>query len=87
MSLMWRNLRKDYQLAKNLTLIVNQINELAESIQKTNTAVNSDALAASLDVYAAVKQNRDKVPGLNVVADEMGVFFQRPTRKSAPPTA
>lgn len=69
--------KKDYNLSKNLTPIVNQIKELAESLEKTLTAVNSDALAAALDVYAAVKQNRDKVSGLNVVANEMAVFFQR----------
>jgi hypothetical protein len=74
--------KKDYNLSKNLTPIVNQINELAEGLGKTLTAINSDALAAALDVYAAVKQNRDKVSGLNVVADEMSVFFQRTRMKT-----
>jgi hypothetical protein len=77
--------KKDYQLIKDLTLIVNQINELSEGLQKTYTAVGSDALAASLDIYSAVKLNKDRVSGLNVVADEMSVFFQRPTRKSTLP--
>jgi hypothetical protein len=76
---------KDYILSKELTPIVNQINELAEGLQKTLTAVNSDALAAALEVYAAVKQNRDKVPGLNVVGDDMSVFFQRTGRKILTP--
>jgi hypothetical protein len=76
--------KKDYALSKDLTPIVNQINELADSLQNTLMAINSDALAGALEVYAAVKQNRDKVPGLNVVADEMAVFFQRAGRKSAP---
>jgi hypothetical protein len=75
----------DYTLSKDLTSIVNLINELAEGLQKTLTAVNSDALAGALEVYAAVKQNRDKVPGLNVVADEMAVFFQKPSKKSTAP--
>lgn len=77
--------QKDYQLSKDLTPIANQINELANSIQNTLTAVNSDALISALDIYAAVKQTRDKVPGLNVVAEEMAVFFQKANKKSPPP--
>ena len=77
--------QKDYQLSKDLTPIANQINELADSVQNTLTAVNSDALTSALDVYAAVKQNRDKVPGLNVVAEEMAVFFQKTPKKITPP--
>jgi aspartate/tyrosine/aromatic aminotransferase len=72
-------------LSKELTPIVNQINELAEGLGKTLTAVNSDALAAALDVYAAVKLNKDKVSSLNIVADEMAVFFQRTGRKTVTP--
>ena len=45
-------------------------------------AVNNDALTEALDVYAAVKQNKEKVPGLNVVADEMAEFFKK-NKKSA----
>lgn len=77
--------KKDYQLSKDLTPIVKLVNELANSLQNTLTAVNSDALAGALEIYAAVKQNRDKVPGLNVVAEEMGEFFQKASKKSAPP--
>ncbi len=76
--------KKDFQLSKALTPIANQINELADSVQNTLTAVNSDALAGALDVYASVKQNRDKVPGLNVVAEEMAVFFQKTPKKTKP---
>jgi len=77
--------KKDYALAKDLAPIVLQVGELNEGLQKTSTAVNSDAMAAGFDVYAAVKLNKDKVPGLKVVADQMGVFFQKQARKSAPP--
>ena len=38
-------------------------------------------MAGALEVYAAVKQNRDKVPGLNVVADEMAEFFKKAKKK------
>ena len=75
--------KKDYTLSKDLTTIVNQIDQLADSLNNTLTAVNSDAMAGALEVYAAVKQNRDKVPGLNVVADEMSEFFKKAKKKGA----
>lgn len=75
--------KKDYQLSKDLTGIVNQINELAESLGNTLTAVNSDAMSAALDVYAAVRQNAGRVPGLSVANAEMGAFFKRSKKKVA----
>ena len=77
--------KKDYALSKDLTPIVNQINELANSLQNTLMAINSDALAGALEIYASIKQNRDKVPGLNVVATEMAEFFQKTGKKSVTP--
>ena len=77
---------KDYNLLIALRPIFNQINELAESIQKTFMAVGSDAMVASLEIYSAVKQNKDKVPGLAVTADEMAVFFKKTKAKAAAPT-
>lgn len=76
--------RRDYALIKDLSQIESLLSQLTESVQNTLLAVNSDALTASLDVYAAVRQNRDKVPGLNVTADSMGVFFKRAKRKPEP---
>lgn len=73
---------KDFALLTALRPIVNQINELAESIQKTYTAVGSDALSEARDVYDYVKQNKDKVPGLNVIADEMAKFFKKSKMKA-----
>ena len=75
----------DYMLSKEITPIYNQVNQLNESLTKTLMAINSDTLSGTLEVYAAVKQNKDKVPGLNVVAEEMAEFFKRSGRKSAPP--
>jgi hypothetical protein len=40
-------------------------------------------MVESLEVYAAVKQHRDKVPGLAVVYDELSSFFQRTRKKTA----
>ncbi len=73
--------KKDYILSKDLATIVNQIDQLADSLNNTLIAVNSDSMAGALEVYAAVKQNRDKVPGLNVVADEMSEFFKKAKKK------
>ena len=74
--------KRDFQLSKDLTAISDQVNQLADSLQNTMLAVNSDALAAALDVYSAVKLNKDKVPGLNVVANEMAEFFKRTRKKT-----
>jgi len=74
--------KRDYILTKDLTIIKNQVEQLADGLNNTLIAANSDAMAAALEVYANVKQNRDKVPGLNVVAEEMAGFFKR-TRKKA----
>lgn len=73
---------RDYELFNTLRPIFNQINELAEGIQKTYTALGSDTLVASLEVYASVKQNKDKVPGLSVMNDEMAVFFKKAKAKT-----
>jgi hypothetical protein len=73
---------RDYNLLSTLRPIFTQIDELAESIRKTFTAVGSDALVASLEIYSAVKQNKDKVPGLASTADEMAVFFKKSKAKA-----
>ena len=72
---------RDCELIKSLRPILTQINELAESLQNTLFATSSDAMVGALEVYTAVKQNRDKVPGLNVVADEMAFFFKKSPKK------
>jgi hypothetical protein len=72
---------RDYALFNTLRPILNQANELAEALQKTYTALGSDALMAALEVYAAVKLHKDKVPGLKVVNDDMALFFKRTKTK------
>jgi len=74
--------KKDYELSKNLTPIIDFFNQMADTLRDTQMAVNSDAITSALEIYAAVKLHRDRVPGLNVVADEMAEFFRRP-RKAA----
>lgn len=68
---------RDYELLKTVQPILNQINELSESLQKTVYAIGSDVLVASLDVYSSVKQHKNKVPGLKATSDELGVFFKK----------
>lgn len=75
--------RKDYQLYKDLAPIARQVEELNESLEKTMLALSSDTMVETLEIYGAVKQNANKVPGLKVVADEMAVYFSRPKRKEA----
>ena len=78
--------KRDYHLSQDLAVIGNQVKELAEAIQNTQIAVNSDAMNGALEVYSAVKQNKDKVPGLNVVAEELAEFFKRSKRKKTEET-
>ena len=74
--------KRDYTLSKDLAVIASHMEQLSDTVSNTLLAANSDAMTASLEVYAAVKQNRDKVPGLNVVADEMAEFFKKAKKNS-----
>ncbi len=78
--------RKDYQLGKDMTPYVSQIRELLESMEDTTFAAYSDAMAGALQIYAAVQNSKDKVPGLSATADKMAAFFKR-SRKNPPPSS
>jgi hypothetical protein len=71
---------QDYQLSQDLASISEALDQLAEGVSHTLTAARSDALVTALDVYAAVKLNRDKVAGLGSVADNLGQYFKRTAR-------
>jgi hypothetical protein len=75
--------KKDYRLSKDLTAIVNQMRQLVDSLDDTLVAVSSDAITEALEVYSAVKQNSNRVPGLKVAETEMAEFFKKPKRKTA----
>lgn len=77
--------KRDYQLARDLQPILDKLRELTEAVQDTIFAANSDALSAALGIYAAVQQNKDKIPGMDTIAAEMAAFFKRPKRKKATP--
>jgi len=51
-------------------MIVDQIRQLADSLNDTLMAVNSDAITEALEVYSSVKQNSNRVPGLKVSETE-----------------
>jgi hypothetical protein len=72
--------RNGYQLGKDLTAIGDSINQLADSMRDTRLAVNSDALNFALAIYSSVKQNKSRLPGGNVIADEMKEFFKKSKR-------
>ena len=73
---------KDYALFKAIQPIGQQISQINEGLQKAVIAVGSDSLDEALEIYAAVKQNKDKVPGLSVTYEAMAAFFKRTRIKS-----
>ncbi len=74
---------RDYQLARRLEPILHQLEELSEAVQDTIFAANSDAMLEALQVYAAVQQNKDKIPGMDTIAAKMADFFKRRKRQPA----
>jgi hypothetical protein len=72
--------KKDYQLIKDLEPVAKQIEELAEGMQKTMIALASDTMSEALEIYHAVKQNADHVPGMAALASDMAAFFARPRK-------
>ena len=40
----------------------------------------------ALEIYAAVQQNKDKVPGLDVIAAQLKEFFKRTKKTTTTPT-
>lgn len=74
---------KDYALGRDLAVIADSLAQLNTAVAQTLTAVHSDGLSEALEVYAAVKANRDRVPGLDAVADDLSRFFQKPHRATA----
>lgn len=77
---------KDYALVKSIHPVYVQLNELAEGVKKTYFAASSDAMIEALDVYSAVKINKNKVPGLSATADELAEFFKKTKAKDSSST-
>jgi len=75
--------KKDYELSKDLVPIYDMVNQLADSLRDTMQAVSSDAANGVLEIYSSVKMQCGKVPGLNVVAQEMSEFFKKGRKSPA----
>lgn len=74
--------KKDYELYQMMKPILIKFNELHETLNRTNIAVGSDLFVETLDVYSSVKQNKDKVPGLNATYEKMKEFFKKNRTKN-----
>ena len=70
---------KDTALFKVLGDIKLQLDSLTEKVNNTYTAVGSEAMQASLEVYAYVQTAKDRVPGLRSVADKLKERFKGQT--------
>ncbi|PIW98676.1 MAG: hypothetical protein COZ80_09395, partial [Ignavibacteria bacterium CG_4_8_14_3_um_filter_37_9] len=74
----------DFELLKAFETIVRQVRDLAITVEDTNTAIGSDLLSASFEVYGEVQKHKDSVPGLAALAEEMKAFFPKKRQKAAP---
>ena len=72
---------RDWEFYKALRPIADQISELLLCVEKSMAAAGGDALSASLEVYTEVKQNKSKIPGIQVIADNMSAFFKKTRKK------
>jgi hypothetical protein len=59
------------------------LDSLHEKVDNTHAAVGSEAMQASLEVYAYVQTAKDRVPGLKSVAEKLRERFkgQGPRKK------
>ncbi|WP_129595423.1 hypothetical protein [Seramator thermalis] len=75
---------RDSELYAALEPLSMRVSELHTGLDKTVMAVGSDTLKGAREVYAAVKQHKNKVPGLSAVYDEMSAFFKKNKIKTTP---
>jgi hypothetical protein len=74
---------KDTGLFKNLMEIKLLIDSLSEKIDNTYVAVGSEAMTASLEVYAYVQTATTRTPGLQSVAEKLKDRFRKQSVKQA----
>jgi len=72
---------RDTRLMRDLVTIYEKSVALTEALNNTIFAAGSDSFVESLEIYAAVLANKDKIPGLEDVAARMGAFFERKRTK------
>lgn len=74
---------RDYELLNNLTPILNELNQLREAVEDTIFVSASDLFSSSLDVYASVHLNRDKISGMDTIHQEMKESFKKAKKKTS----
>jgi hypothetical protein len=72
---------KDTSLFKSLGDIKLLLDSLCEKVDNTYVAVGSEAMQASLEVYAYVQTAKDRTPGLSSVADKLKERFKANGRR------
>ena len=74
--------QKDADLVKALSEVKLLLDSLCERVNDTLTAVGSEAMGESLDVYAYVQRASDaNTPGLKTVADKLKERFKSQTAR------
>jgi hypothetical protein len=68
---------KDTALFRVLGEIKTEVDSLKEKIDDTYVAVGSEAMTASLEIYAYVQTAADRTPGLKSVAEKLKDRFKR----------
>jgi hypothetical protein len=68
---------KDATLFKALNEIKLHIDSLHEKLDATHMAVGSEAMVASLEVYAYVQTAQERTPGLRTLAEKMKARFKK----------
>lgn len=67
---------RDTNLFDQLAEIKLRLDSLSEKIDNTYSAVGSEAMQASLEVYAYVQTAKDRTPGLKSVAEKLRERFK-----------
>lgn len=78
---------KDTALFKSLSEIKIILDSLHEKVNKTYMAVGSEAMIASLEVYAYVQTAAPRTPGLQSVADKLKDRFRAQGKRAPKPEA
>ena len=76
---------KDFQLAKDLTGILQQLNTLSRAVEDALMVAGGEAYDASLIFYNAVKgASRSNLPGSQAIADDLKQQFPRTVKAAVP---
>jgi hypothetical protein len=67
-----------------LIFIYLKFNSFRKVLGDAILTTSSDCLTSALEIYSAVQMNRDKIPGMDTIYQEMRAFFDKPKRKQAP---